>query len=71
MRVNLENLQDKEKTQEINFVGVNFKENISLSKRYEDYLIQARINGIFLVYDFWTPPLLSILYMGLTGSVLT
>ena len=44
MRVNLENLQDKEKTQEINFVGVNFKENISLSKRYEDYLIQARIN---------------------------
>ena len=27
--------------------------------------------GIFLVYDFWTPPLLSILYMGLTGSVLT
>ncbi|XP_023323698.1 uncharacterized protein LOC111697802 [Eurytemora carolleeae] len=40
MRVNLENLQDKEKTQEINFVGVNFKENISLSKRYEDYLIQ-------------------------------
>ena len=30
--------------------------------------------GNFLVYDFWTPPrppLLSILYMGLTESVLT
>ena len=27
--------------------------------------------GNFLVYDFWTPPLLSILYMGLTGSFLT
>ena len=30
--------------------------------------------GIFLVYDFWTPPrapLLSFLYMGLTESVLT
>ena len=30
--------------------------------------------GIFLVYDFWTPsppPLLSILYMGLTRSFLT
>ena len=28
--------------------------------------------GIFLENDFWTsPPLLSILYMGLTGSVLT
>ena len=31
-------------------------------------------HGNFLVYDFWTPPpppLLSILYMGLTESVLT
>ena len=27
--------------------------------------------GIFLENDFWPPPLLSILYMGLTGSDLT
>ena len=27
--------------------------------------------GNFLVFDFWTPPLLSILYMGLTSRVLT
>jgi len=27
--------------------------------------------GIFLENDFWTPPLLSILYMSVTGSFLT
>ena len=39
-----------------------------------DYLFIEN-NGIFLENDFWTPPcpppLLSILYMGVTGSVLT
>ena len=39
--------------------------------------VAIEITGIFLDNDFWTPPvslppsLLSILYMGLTGSVLT
>ena len=42
MRIKLGNLQDQEKTEEINFVGVNFKENISLSKRYEDYLMKVK-----------------------------
>ena len=46
-----------------------------LPAQTEDSKIQVRglraYSGIFLVYDFWTPhppPLLSILYMGLTRS---
>ena len=33
-------------------------------------LIEVALKGIFLENDFWIPPL-SILYMGLTESVLT
>ena len=32
---------ESETTERINFVGVNFKENVSLSQRYSDYLKQV------------------------------
>ena len=37
-------IKDGKQTRELSFVGVNFKGNCSLSKRYEDYLTKVSTN---------------------------
>ena len=43
---------ESESTERINFVGVNFKENVSLSQRYTDYLKQvSRVDIVLGIHD--------------------